>query len=67
MRVRPAYWIAWGATFGTLEGIALRNKQPNDTLTGTITKYLPAWLTSMVLGWLAWHFTVSYLNSKDER
>jgi hypothetical protein len=67
MKVKPVLWIAWAGAFAVLEGIAMKNKNPNDTLTGTITKYIPGWMTSAVIGWLLWHFFVSYLNHRDER
>ena len=66
-KVRGIFWALWAAVGLVLEAVALANGVPNDTLTGTITSHIPAWLVFMGIGWLGWHFTVSYLNRKDER
>jgi len=65
--MKRIYWVIWALAFVVLEGIALFNDEPNDTLTGTITTHVPGWLLFMGIGWLGWHFIVSYLNEDDER
>lgn len=65
--MRKLYWILWGIIGVAMELFALFNGVPNDTLTGTITSAVPGWMVYAGLGWLGWHFMVSYLNGKDER
>ena len=67
MRVKTIFWAIWALIGLLVEGIALVNGVPNDTLTGAIVTHLPGWLVFCGVGWLGWHFTNSYLNNRDER
>lgn len=60
-------WIAWMAIFGVVEGLALFNKKPGDTLSEHVWKWFAiktgkrsdGWrrtILAMGLLWLALHF-----------
>lgn len=66
MKVPRLAWIAWIVTFLVLEGIALFNGVMNDTLTETLHHSTPGWLVFMFLGWLVYHFALTYIGSKKD-
>ena len=65
--MRRVYWIVWAVAGAILEGVALFNGVPNDTLTGAVVTHIPGWLLFSGVGWAGWHFMNSYMNGKDER
>lgn len=68
MKIPRLAWITWIAAFLVLEGVALFNGIANDTLTETLHHGVPGWLVFMFLGWLTYHFLLTYIgNRKDGR
>lgn len=57
MKVPVWAWIAWIVTFLVLEGIAVYDAAPNDTLTQTTLHHVPAAIIVGFLAWLTVHFT----------
>ncbi len=66
MKVPLWGWIVWALLGFGLELLALTDASPNDTLTATIVKLVPAWLVFMLIGWLGWHFAQAY-RSRQQR
>lgn len=67
MKVRGVFWALWGLIGLGLEAVALANEVPNDTLSGTVSSHVPAWIVWAGLGWLLHHGVVIYLNRRDEK
>ncbi|MGH7339827.1 MAG: hypothetical protein ACREKH_04985 [Candidatus Rokuibacteriota bacterium] len=67
MKVRWVFWVFWGLIGLALEVVALANEVPNDTLSGTVSSHVPAWIAWVGVGWLAHHALVIYLNRRDEK
>ncbi len=65
MRVTRKVWSIWlslvTASFAVLEGVALLDGVPGNTLTAFLVWLLPAWVAAMGLGWVAWHFGSAYI------
>lgn len=62
MTVFTWLWIAWGAAFLVIEGVALVNKQPGDTLSEHVWRWFrikgksPSWTAARfgLLAFLVW-------------
>jgi hypothetical protein len=75
MKIKKWMWLAWGCfsvlSFLVLEGIALWNGNPDDTLTQTLRWTVPGWVFFTVIGafggWFIHHFLTTYLNNKGGR
>lgn len=65
MKVPWYVWLGWALAFVVFEGIALFNHVANDTLTQTVAHHVPGWIVASFLGWLTYHFTVTYINRRD--
>jgi hypothetical protein len=68
MKYSPVYiWAFWFAFFFLFEaiGIIYETKTGSDswTLTHFVSRHLPAWARSMLIGWLAYHFLIQHTNS----
>jgi hypothetical protein len=56
-------WLLWGLAFFALEANGLRVKRDAfPPLTYVVRRWVPGWLLFAGIGWLAWHFTVTYLG-----
>lgn len=61
-RVPRMAWFLWGLVGLVLEIVALLNGREGDTLSALVVYLVPAWFGAAVLGWLAWHFGVGFLQ-----
>lgn len=56
-------WILWSLGFFALEFRGIKEKRDSlPPLTFVIRRWIPGWLLFMGVGWIAWHFTLTYLS-----
>ena len=66
MKVPRWAWVVWILAFVVLEAIGLFDGIMNDTLTETLHHSVPGWLVFMFLGWLGYHFLLTYIGGKKD-
>jgi uncharacterized membrane protein YbhN (UPF0104 family) len=66
MKIPRWAWVVWILAFVVLEGIALFDGVMNDTLTESLHHSVPGWLVFMFLGWLVYHFLLTYIGGKRD-